>query len=87
MAASVSEGLASFLMQVRGIKFYHVSTSSIRVGDSVFLCLEPSNLHDGNCIAVWLAGSNRMLVHLAREVASDLAPLVCSGLTTSVTLL
>ena len=32
--------LATFSLQVRGIKFYHVSTSSIRVGDSLEFRLE-----------------------------------------------
>ena len=81
-AAFVS--LASFSSQARGIKFYDVSTSSICVGDRLEFRLEPSNKWDSNCIALWLARSPpKMLGHLAREAASQLASLLRCGLSAS----
>ena len=82
MAAATVVRLASFSSQARGIKFYDVSTSSIRVGTSLLFYLEPSNPYDSDCVAVWMCGSPRtkMLGHLARETACHLAPLLRSGL-------
>ena len=83
MAAVAFVQLASFSSQARVIKFYDVSTNSIHVGDSLVLYLEPSNLWDSNCIAVWMRSPHKMLGHLAREAACDLAPLLRSGLSAS----
>lgn len=80
MAVAVVD-LVSFTSLVRGIKFYDVSTSTIRVGDYVCLCPEPYNPHDNNCIAVWMGP--RMLGHLSRDVACFLAPLLSSGVSAS----
>ena len=87
MATSTAAvSLASFSSQARGIKFYGVSTTSIRVGESLDLRLDPSNHHDGNCVALWLTrswSSPTMLGNLAREAAFHLAPLMRSGLSVS----
>ena len=84
MAASTATvSLASFFSQARGIKFYGVETTSIHVGDSLDVRLDPSNRRDGNCVALWLTDSSIKLGNLAREVAFHLAPLMRSGLTAS----
>ena len=73
--------LASFQSQARGIKFYQVSTQSIRVGDQLSLHLDPTNAWDSNYISLWTHSSPpRMFGNLARETASILAPLLRSGL-------
>ena len=74
--------LASFLSSVRGVRFYDVNVSSVREGGRVALQLEPTNVHDSNCVAVYFRSSffSDMLGHLAREDAAYLAPLLRSGL-------
>lgn len=73
--------LASFSSQVRGIKFYDLSSSSISVGICLAFCLEAENPWDGDCVAVWTRSTPiAMLGHLARETACHLAPLLRSGL-------
>ena len=71
--------LATFLSTVRGVRFYDVS---VRAGGRVALQLEPTNIYDSNCVAVYLRSSlfSDMLGHLAREDAAYLAPLLRSGL-------
>ena len=61
--------LATFLSTVRGVRFYDVSVSSVRAGGRVALQLEPTNIYDSNCVAVYLRSSlfSDMLGHLARE--------------------
>ena len=83
--ATATVSLASFSSQARGIKFYNVSTSSICVGDRLEIRLEPLNEWDSNCIALWLTccPAPRLLGHLAREAAGQLAPLLRSGFSAS----
>ena len=67
--------------QVRGIKFYDMSTSSVHMGDNLEFRLEPSNPCVSDYVAVWLPSSlPKMLDHLTREAACCLAPLLRSGL-------
>ena len=76
--------LASFSSQVRGIKFYDLSSTSVYVGTSLAFHLEPENSRDNNCVAVWTRSTpSAMLGHLARETACFLAPLLRTGLIAS----
>ena len=77
------EVLATFSTQVRGIKFYRVSTESIVVG-GLFTChLEPFNLNDPDAICLRMSSPQRMLKHIARETGAHLAPLLRLGFEAS----
>ena len=84
--ASESVLLATFVSNVRGVRFYYVATSSVSAGGSVVLQLEPTNPYDCNCIAVYSGSSffSDKLGHLAREDTACLAPLLRSGLYATV---
>ncbi len=77
--------LASFVCQVRGIKFYEVPTSEVNVGDQIHLTPEPENLWDSNYISVMTISSSglRKLGYLAREVSCYLSPLLGVGFQAS----
>ena len=81
MAVDGLHVLASFHSEARGIKFYDVLSSSVYAGQSVQCQLEPLNVYDSNCVALFLtAGSSHsMFGHLAREDAGYLAPLLREG--------
>lgn len=73
--------LASFISQGRGIKFYDVPTSGICPGMQLLCCLEPTNPHDSDCVALLKRGiSHAVLGHLAREDSRYLAPLLRKGM-------
>ena len=76
MMAAVS--LCQFTSQARGIKFYDVPMSAVRLGVTFTCSLEPTNYFDTNCIAL-MVGSSCKLGHLAKEDAIVLASLLHQG--------
>ena len=74
--------LATFRSVAHGVGFYDIDVSAVRGGSRVVLQLEPTNVYDSKCVAVYLRSSmfSDLLGHLAREDAAFLAPLLRSGL-------
>ena len=78
MCSAVSEVLASFRAQARGIRFYDVPLGDVKE-ELRFRCeLEPFNARDANSICL-KCSPFCILGHLAKEASAHLAPLLLAG--------
>ena len=67
--------LASFVAQVRGVKFYGFERAGARRGQRVVLQRQPHNAYD-NCVEVRLLPGRQLLGHLEAALATLLSPLM-----------
>ena len=73
---AVGEMLATFWMEVRGVKFYSLSECGTTREVLVDFARRPDNCRNTNCVEARVAGVSTKLSHVAAEVAEWLSPLL-----------
>ena len=68
--------LASFVAQVRGVKFYSFERAGSRREQRVVLQRQPHNAYYDNCMEVRLLPGRQLLGHLEAALATHLSPLM-----------
>ena len=68
--------MASFVAEVKGVKFHDCRGLRACRGERVVLRRQPYNAYDANCVEVQLQRGRRLLGHLEAAVAARLSPLM-----------
>ena len=68
--------LASFVAEVKGVKFHDCRRLRACRSERVVLRRQPYNAYDANCVEVQLQRGRRLLGHLEAAVAAHLSPLM-----------
>ena len=70
--------LATFVVQVKGVKFYDCRNSRVNRGERVIVLRRPDNPFDANCLDVRLVRRS-LLGHVEASVSARLSPIMRSG--------